>query len=109
MRANGIDESFITGKDTSPYEKFEKWADTVPYTVRNPLFHWTHMELKHYFGITDILQPSTCKDIYDKTSKKLQQTTPEQLLLEANVEVVCTTDDAIDDLKWHQKIKDGDF
>ncbi|NIJ46245.1 glucuronate isomerase [Wenyingzhuangia heitensis] len=109
MRANGIDEKYITGNTTTSYEKFEKWAETVPYTVRNPLFHWTHMELKKYFGITDILQPSTCKEIYDKASKKLQNTTPEQLLLEANVEVVCTTDDPIDDLKWHQQIAEGDF
>lgn len=109
MRANGIDEEFITGKTTTSYQKFEKWAETVPYTVRNPLFHWTHMELKKYFGITDILQPSTCKEIYDKASEKLQNTTPEQLLLEANVEVVCTTDDPIDDLKWHKQIKEGDF
>ena len=109
MRANGVEESYITGKETTSYEKFEKWTETVPYTVRNPLFHWTHMELKKYFGITDILQPSTCKDIFEKTSKKLQKTTPEQLLLEANVEVVCTTDDPVDDLKWHKQIKEGDF
>ncbi|MDO6802658.1 glucuronate isomerase [Wenyingzhuangia sp. 1_MG-2023] len=109
MRANGIDEEFITGKATTSYQKFEKWAETVPYTVRNPLFHWTHMELKKYFGITDILQPSTCKEIYDKASLKLQKTTPEQLLLEANVEVICTTDDPIDDLKWHKQIAEGGF
>jgi len=108
MRANGIDEKYITGNATA-YEKFEKWAETVPYTLRNPLFHWTHLELKKYFGITDILQPSTCKDIYKKTTSILQKTTAQQLLTQANVEVVCTTDDPTDDLKWHIQIAKGNF
>ncbi len=109
MRANGIEERFITGKDTTSYEKFEKWAETVPYTVRNPLFHWTHLELKNYFGITDLLQPSTAKYIYEKSSSQLQNKTPYQLLKQANVKVICTTDDPIDDLKWHQQIKEKGF
>jgi len=108
MRANGIDEKYITGNATA-YEKFEKWAETVPYTLRNPLFHWTHLELKKYFGITDILQLSTCKDIYKKTASILQKTTAQQLLTQANVEVVCTTDDPTDDLKWHIQIAKGNF
>lgn len=108
MRANGVDEKYITGSASS-YEKFEKWAATVPYTVRNPLFHWTHMELKKYFGIVDILQPNTCKAIYNKTSKKLQDTTAQDLLNMANVEVVCTTDDPTDDLKYHLQIASGDY
>ncbi|NJB83962.1 glucuronate isomerase [Wenyingzhuangia aestuarii] len=108
MRANGVDEKYITGNATS-YEKFEKWAATVPYTVRNPLFHWTHLELKKYFGITDILQPSNCKEIYNQTSKVLQNTTPQDLLRKANVEIVCTTDDPTDDLKYHIQIAKGNF
>ena len=108
MRANGIDEKYITGNATS-YQKFEKWAETVPYTLRNPLFHWTHMELRKYFGITEILQPSTSEAIYNKTSKFLQNTTAQGLLTQANVEVVCTTDDPTDDLKYHIQIANGDF
>ncbi len=108
MRANGIDEKYITG-NASSYEKFEKWAETVPYTLKNPLFHWTHLELKKYFEITDILQPSTCKDIYEQTSKVLQNTTPQELLSQAKVEVVCTTDDPTDDLQYHIQIAKGNF
>ena len=63
MRANGIDEKFITG-DASKLEKFEKWAETVPFTIRNPLFHWTHLELKRYFGIEKLLNPASAKKIY---------------------------------------------
>lgn len=108
MRANGIDEKYITGSASS-YEKFEKWSETVPYTVRNPLFHWTHLELKKYFGITDILQPTTCKEIYDKASGILQKSTAQDLLNQANVEIICTTDDPIDDLQYHIEIAEGDF
>lgn len=108
MRANGVDEKYITGEATS-YEKFEQWSATVPYTVRNPLFHWTHLELKKYFGITEILQPSNCESIYKETSKVLQNTTAQQLLQQANVEVICTTDDPTDDLKYHLQIAHGNF
>lgn len=108
MRANGVDEKYITGNATS-YQKFEKWAETVPYAVRNPLFHWTHLELKKYFGINDILQPSTCAAIYEQTSKVVQNTTALELLSKANVKVVCTTDDPTDDLKWHIHIAKNNF
>ena len=108
MRANGIEEKYITGNADS-YEKFEKWAETVPYTIRNPLFHWTHLELNKYFGITDLLQPSNSQAVYDKTSQILQHKTPQDLLRQANVEVVCTTDDPTDDLKYHFQIAEGDF
>ncbi len=103
MRANGIDEYFITG-DATGIEKFRKWSETVPYTIRNPLFHWTHLELKHYFDIDEILQPTTSDSIYKATSEILQKTTAEQLLHSIKVEVVCTTDDPKDDLRWHKKI-----
>lgn len=109
MRANGINEKFITG-DAFDYEKFEKWAQTVPYTMRNPLYHWTHLELNRPFGITKLLNASTAKEIYEEVSSKLQ-TAPysaRNIMRSWKVEVVCTTDDPIDNLEYHQKInKDG--
>ncbi len=103
MRANGIDEKYITGSTTLE-ERFNKWAETVPYTLRNPLFHWTHLELKRYFDVDDILQPSTAKAIYEKANAVLENKTPAQLLEDMKVEVVCTTDDPTDDLKYHKQI-----
>jgi glucuronate isomerase len=109
MRANGVNEHFVTGK-ASDEEKFKKWAETAPYTMRNPLYHWTHLELQRYFGIDAILSGANWKEIYDETSAKLR--TPEfsiqQLIKKMNVKVICTTDDPIDSLEHHQKIaKDG--
>lgn len=104
MRTNGVSEDLITGSSSTLKEKFETWAATVPYTLRNPLFHWTQLELKRYFDIDEILQPSTSKDIYKKANVILETKTPADLLKEMNVEVVCTTDDPIDDLRYHQKI-----
>ena len=110
MRANGINEQFITG-GASDWEKFEKWAETVPYTLRNPLYQWTHLELQRYFGIHDILSPKTAKAIYDECTAKLQ--TPEysvqSIITKMNVEVICTTDDPIDNLEYHQKLKQSSF
>lgn len=105
MRTNGVDERFCTG-DASDWEKFEKWAETVPFTLRNPLFHWTHLELKGYFGITDILNKQSAKAIYDKTTDLLKKDEyrVQGLLAKMNVEVVCTTDDPIDNLEFHQQI-----
>ncbi|GAB3425157.1 glucuronate isomerase [Niabella aquatica] len=110
MRTNGVAESYCTGNKTD-YEKFEKWAATVPYTMRNPLYHWTHMELQRYFDIYDILDASTAQTIYDECTAKLQ--TPEysvrNLLRKMKVKTVCTTDDPVDSLEHHQKIKDDGF
>ena len=103
MRANGIDEKFITG-DASKQEKFEKWAETVPYTLKNPLFHWTQLELKRYFDIDTILQSSTSAGIYNKANQVLATKTPADLLEDMKVEVVCTTDDPADHLEYHQQI-----
>ncbi len=103
MRANGIDEKFITG-DTTKEEKFNSWAETVPYTLRNPLFHWTQLELKRYFDIDTILQSNTAGSIYEEANTILASKTPTQLLAEMNVEVICTTDDPIDELEHHQAI-----
>ena len=106
MRANGVPETYITG-DKPAYEKFEKWAETLQYAMRNPLYHWTHLELSRIFGIDKVLNPSTAREIYDECTAKLQ--TPEfraQAIMERmNVEVVCTTDDPIDDLKYHTQIR----
>ncbi|MEI7502941.1 MAG: glucuronate isomerase [Paludibacter sp.] len=111
MRTNGIDEKFITGKETSDWEKFEKWAETVPNTMRNPLYHWTHLELKTAFGIEKLLSPATAREIYDECTAKLQ--TPEysarNLMRKYKVEVVCTTDDPIDSLEHHIKTKNDGF
>jgi len=105
MRTNGVNEDYITG-GKSDFEKFEKWAETVPYTMRNPLYHWTHLELRRYFDVNDILSGSTAKKVYDACNAKL--VTPEfsvrGLLSRMNVEAVCTTDDPIDSLEHHQKI-----
>ena len=106
MRANGIDEKFITGT-ASDEEKFKKWAETVPYTMRNPLYHWTHLELMRPFGISKILKPETANEIYDECTAKLQKPefSVQGILKQMSVEVICTTDDPIDTLEHHQKIK----
>ncbi len=109
MRTNGTDERFCTG-DGSDWEKFQKWAETVPNTLRNPLYHWTHLELKRYFGIEELLNPESAKSIYDKTSSLLQsdEYRVHGLLEKMNVEVVCTTDDPIDSLEYHKQIAEGE-
>ena len=111
MRTNGVDERFITGADTTDWEKFEKWAETVPYTMRNPLYHWTHLELKTAFGVEELLSPATAREIYDRCSAMLQ--TPERsargLMKHYNVETVCTTDDPVDSLEYHLKVKADGF
>jgi glucuronate isomerase len=110
MRTNGVDESYCTGNQPD-YAKFEKWAETVPYTMRNPLYHWTHLELQRYFDIYDLLSPDTAREIYDECTAKLQ--TPDysvrNLLRKMNVKLVCTTDDPVDDLKQHQQLKQEGF
>ncbi|SNR79040.1 glucuronate isomerase [Lutibacter agarilyticus] len=108
MRANGVDESYITGA-ASLEDRFEKWAETVPQTLRNPLFHWTHLELKRYFNIDEVLQPSNASEIYNKANAILATKTPAQLLEHMKVEVVCTTDDPTDDLQYHKEIAKKDF
>ena len=104
MRTLGIDEHYITGA-SSVREKFEKWAATVPYTIRNPLYHWTHLELKRYFDIDELLTPDSAGPIFEETKRQLQQPshTTIGLLKGQNVEVVCTTDDPIDNLEAHIK------
>jgi glucuronate isomerase len=108
MRTNGVPEKYCTG-DVDDFEKFMKWAETVPHTMRNPLYHWTHMELQQSFGIEQLLNPDTAEWIYNECNAKLQQKeyTTLQLLRKWNVETVCTTDDPIDDLAYHKIIRDN--
>jgi len=105
MRANGIAEEYCTGGATD-YEKFEKWAETVPYTLRNPLYHWTHLELQRYFDIHETLHGGNAAAIYGQCSEKLQskEYSVRRLLEKMKVEVVCTTDDPVDPLTFHQRI-----
>ncbi|MCF1420478.1 glucuronate isomerase [Mangrovimonas futianensis] len=110
MRTLGIDEHFITG-EASDKDKFLKWAETVPYTLRNPLYHWTHLELARYFGEYDLLSPKTANRIYEETSEKLSSEaySCQNLLLKMNAELVCTTEDPIDNLQYHKQLSGGDF
>ena len=110
LRGNGVPEEFITGPRGS-YEKFEKWAETVPYTMRNPLYHWTHLELARAFGIYDTLSPKTARAIYEQCTEKLQteEYRGQALMRMFNVKVVCTTDDPADSLEYHKQIKDKPF
>lgn len=110
MRTNGVNEKYITG-DASDYEKFEKWAETVPYTMRNPLYHWSHMELRRYFGVVDVLNEQTAKTTYDTCTELLQTDdfTVQPLLRKMNVEVICTTDDPTDTLADHQVLAQQDL
>lgn len=112
MRSNGVAEKYCTGTDTTDWEKFEKWAETVPYTFRNPLYGWTHLELKTAFGINKVLNPKTAREIYDECSDKLQNDptyTARGMMRRYNVETVCTTDDPIDTLEWHKKTRESGF
>ena len=110
MRANGIAEEFVTG-NASWRDKFQKWAETVPQTIRNPLYHWTHLELQRYFGIDTVLNPDTADEIYEACTAKLR--TPEfsarNLMRMMNVKLVCTTDDPIDSLEYHKQIAADGF
>src|SRR5690606_7906395 len=110
MRAIGIDEKYITG-NASDKEKFMAWAKTVPHTLRNPLYHWTHLELKRYFGIDELLNEESDERIYENVNKQLQQ--PENsvrgLLRRMKVEALCTTEDPVDSLEYHQQMAESDF
>ena len=111
MRANGVSEDYLTGGKHSAWETFEKWAETVPYTMRNPLYHWTHLELSRVFGIDKLLSPKTAREIFEECNAKLA--TPEfrgqALIRKFGVETICTTDDPADDLRWHKMIAEKPF
>ena len=109
MRTNGIDEKFCTG-DASDWEKFEKWAETVPHTLRNPLYHWTHLELRRYFGVEELLNCDTAKAIYEKCSIiNTDEFSTRNIMRKMNVKAVCTTDDPLDTLQYHQKVRNEGF
>src|SRR5438477_9346478 len=108
MRANGIPEKYITG-DATPYEKFLAWARTVPYTLRNPLYHWTHLELQRYFGISTLLDETSAPQIWEQANDALDGLTARAILEKFHVDVVCTTDDPSDDLRHHQEIAKSNF
>lgn len=110
LRANGVNERYITG-NASDWEKFQYWAATVPYTMRNPLYHWTHLELKTAFGIDKLLSEETAREIYDQCNEMLQQPgySARGLMRRYGVESVCTTDDPADLLKAHHSIRESGF
>jgi glucuronate isomerase len=103
MRTNGVAECFCTGQ-AGPFDKFKAWAATVPHALRNPLYHWTHLELKRYFGITDLLDEKTADKIWKKANEKLAtpELTAQGILKKFKVKVVCTTDDPVDNLEHHR-------
>ncbi len=109
MRADGVAEKYITG-DAAPYEKFEKWAETLPRLIGNPLYHWTHLELQRYFGISEPLGPGSCREIWERANEQLRLLSPRKVLARSRVRVLCTTDDPADDLRWHALLREeGDF
>jgi glucuronate isomerase len=110
MRANGVDERFCTG-DAPPYDKFLAWARTVPYTLRNPLYHWTHLELQRYFGIAELLDESSARSVWEKAAEKLASAdlTARGILRRFRVTALCTTDDPADDLRHHRAIAASGF
>jgi glucuronate isomerase len=110
MRTNGVAEKYCTG-DATWREKFQKWAETVPQTIRNPLYHWTHLELQRYFGIDTLLSPATAEAVFENATAQLR--TPEfsarNLMRKMNVKLVCTTDDPVDSLEYHKQIAASGF
>lgn len=106
MRANGINEKFVTGSG-SDRDKFKAWAQTVPMALRNPLYHWTHLELLRYFGIDELLCPDSADRIYDQTAEMLKDMSVWDMMRKMNLETACTTDDPVDSLEYHFQIKDS--
>jgi glucuronate isomerase len=109
MRSDGVPEKYCTG-DASDWEKFEMWARTMPHLLRNPLYHWTQLELKRYFGIDELLSPDTAEDIWNRCNKRIQQPdfSARSLMKQSNVVLICTTDDPVDDLQHHKKVAADD-
>lgn len=103
MRAHGINEDYITGTEPDQ-EKFKKWAEVIPHLLGNPLYHWTHLELKRYFDIDTLLSPKTAEGIYQETSEALKDLPVRKLIDMSKVELICTTDDPTDSLEWHERL-----
>ncbi len=110
MRSNGVDEKYITG-DASDREKFQKWAETMPYLLGNPLYHWSHLELKRYFDIDKTLSPETAEEIWNICNEKLatEEFRAQNLILRSGVKVICTTDDPLDTLEHHKALREQGF
>lgn len=109
LRANGVDESLITGQ-ADDYDKFVAWAKTVPTTIGNPLYQWTHLELRRFFNDDTLLNEKTAPAVWENVNAQLQKKTARQLIVESKVEVICTTDDPIDSLAYHRLIaEDASF
>lgn len=109
MRSNGIDEKYITG-DAPDREKFQKWAETLEKAIGNPLYHWSHLELQRYFGYTGVLNGETAEEVWNLCNEKLQDKSMSvrNIIKQSNVTLICTTDDPVDDLKWHKMIAEDD-
>lgn len=111
MRAAGVREDYITGGKHSAWETFEKWAETMPMAMRNPLYHWSHLELKRVFGIDKVLSPQTAREIFEECNAKLatEEFRAQALIRRFNVDTLCTTDDPVDDLRYHKQIAEHPF
>ena len=109
MRSNGVDEKYITG-DATDREKFQKWAETLGKAIGNPLYHWSHLELQRYFGYTGYLNGDTAEEVWNLCNKKLQEDdmSVRNIIRKSNVKLICTTDDPVDDLKWHKVLAEDD-
>ncbi len=106
IRSNGVDEKYITGNDSTDREKFQAWAETMPKLIGNPLYHWSHLELRKYFGFQGHLNGDTAEEVWNLCNAKLQEDgmSVRNLIRQSNVRVICTTDDPVDSLEWHEKI-----
>lgn len=109
MRSNGVEEYYITG-DAPDREKFQKWAETLEKAIGNPLFHWSHLELQRFFGYNGVLNGDTAEEVWNLCNAKLQEDSMSvrNLIKQSNVTLLCTTDDPVDDLKWHKAIKEDE-
>ena len=109
MRSNGVDEKYVTG-DSTDREKFQAWAETMPKLIGNPLYHWSHLELRKYFGYQGYLNGDTAEEVWNLCNAKLQEDgmTVRNLIRQSNVKLICTTDDPVDSLEWHEKIAADD-
>ena len=109
MRSNGVDEYYITG-GANDREKFQKWAETLGKAIGNPLYHWSHLELQRYFGYTGYLNGDTAEEVWNLCNKKLQEDdmSVRNIIRKSNVKLICTTDDPVDDLKWHKVLAEDD-
>lgn len=109
MRSNGVEEKYITG-DASDREKFQKWAETMPKLIGNPLYHWSHLELQRYFGYTGYLNGDSAEEVWNLCSEKLhmESMSVRNMIIQSHVTLICTTDDPVDTLEWHKKIAADD-